>query len=91
MPFAHKCERKLNSQHNHCSACGEYFNSTSAFEMHRIGEFGVNRRCATVAEMEGKGMSLNSGGWWIERKMGQEGIAKRRPAKTERLSQQVNT
>ena len=66
--FKHKCNRTLTGQHNHCSACGEYFNSNVAFEKHRIGEFGIDRRCANLYEMEEKGMSKNSGDWWITEK-----------------------
>jgi hypothetical protein len=77
MAFKHKCERKLTGEHNHCSACGEYFNSNHAFEKHRVGDFGVDRRCATVAEMEGKGMVKNSGGWWVGKKSDAESISRR--------------
>lgn len=65
MMFRYKCQRKLTGEHNHCSACGEYFNSNRAFEKHRIGEFGIDRRCASVEEMTAKGMSLSKTGWWI--------------------------
>ena len=72
MTFKHKCERKLNGEHNHCSACGEYFNSSKAFEKHRIGEFGVDRRCTTVEEMTAKGMSKSKTDWWITSTMPDE-------------------
>jgi hypothetical protein len=34
-----------------CMACGKVFNSTSAFDRHRTGEHGANRRCMTADEM----------------------------------------
>ena len=60
---------KLGSQRNQCPACREYFNSTSAFEKHRIGEFGVNRRCLTVDEMKAKGMKKNKDKFWVSESM----------------------
>lgn len=54
-----------------CSVCGEYFNSTYAFDSHRTGPFGEKwreRRCLTVAEMTEKGFSLNSTGHWITKR-----------------------
>ena len=67
-------KRTLTGQHNQCAACHEYFNSNAAFDKHRIGEFGLNRRCATVEEMRNKGMSLNATGWWVTEKMPQKWI-----------------
>jgi hypothetical protein len=57
--------RKLTDSRCQCSGCGEYFNSDTAFEKHRIGQFGVNRRCMTPAEMLAAGMSRNAADWWI--------------------------
>ena len=65
--------RPLNGDHNQCPTCGEYFNSTFAFDKHRIGAFVVDRRCRTVAEMQEAGMALNAGNWWISEK-GPEGL-----------------
>jgi hypothetical protein len=58
-------KRKLSGQHNQCAACLEYFNSNVAFEKHRIGDFGIDRRCATIKEMYDKGMAKNAGDWWV--------------------------
>jgi hypothetical protein len=55
----------LRGDHCTCSACHELFNSTAAFDKHRFGEYGNGRRCLTVEEMLAKGMSRNSGGWWV--------------------------
>ena len=43
--------RKLTDSRCQCAGGGEYFNSDSAFDKHRIGDFGKNRRCMTTAEM----------------------------------------
>ena len=56
---------KLKGDHNQCPTCAELFNSTAAFERHRTGEFGVNRRCRTVEEMIKRGMAKNARGWWV--------------------------
>ena len=35
---------KVGESRNQCQACKQYFNSNAAFELHRIGEHGVDRR-----------------------------------------------
>lgn len=59
----------LKGNRNQCPTCHQYFNSTGAFEKHRTGTFGVNRRCMTPSEMEAKGMFLKPDGFWIGEKM----------------------
>lgn len=54
----------LRGDRNKCPTCGEYFNSTHAFEKHRTGEFGKDRRCRTRDEMFSKGMHLGADGFW---------------------------
>lgn len=56
---------KLGSQRNQCPGCDQYFNSNEAFDMHRTGKHGVNRRCRTPEEMKAKGMLINHAGFWI--------------------------
>ena len=66
---------KLTGDRNQCLQCGEYFNSTAAFEKHRTGTFGESsgdgtylgssRGCLKVSEMVSKGMAKNSSGWWV--------------------------
>lgn len=64
-----KCtSKKLTTSRNHCTTCHEFFNSDSAFDKHRIGEFESDtnpRRCMTIPEMVEAGMSLNDGGYWV--------------------------
>jgi hypothetical protein len=63
-----------------CRACGEFFSSTGAFDMHRTGSYGNpiynqkkqvigytkhERRCLTPQEMLDKAMAQNSQGIWI--------------------------
>jgi hypothetical protein len=57
--------RKLTDSRCQCSGCNEYFNSDTAFDMHRTGEFGKDRRCMTPAEMLKAGMAKNADDWWI--------------------------
>jgi hypothetical protein len=52
-----------------CSSCLERFTSTSAFDKHRRGRPGVDRRCLTSAEMELIGMCQTAAGFWITRPM----------------------
>ena len=59
----------LTGDRNQCQGCKEYFNSIKAFERHRIGEFGVDRRCRTPEEMIERGYSKNKLGFWIASKM----------------------
>jgi hypothetical protein len=57
--------KPLRGDRNQCGACQKYFNSSGAFEKHRTGHFGVDRRCMTTEEMEAKGMCVNAQGFWI--------------------------
>lgn len=40
---------------NLCSGCGFNFGTMETFEAHRIGKFGVDRRCMSINEMKLKG------------------------------------
>lgn len=57
--------KTLSGQRNQCRGCGEYFNSNAAFEKHRTGKHGKDRRCRTPEEMLEKGMALNKAGFWV--------------------------
>ena len=59
----------LNGQRNQCQGCKEYFNSVGAFEKHRTGKHGRDRRCRTPEELLALGCSLNKDGFWITAKM----------------------
>jgi hypothetical protein len=56
--------KKLGTSRNQCGGCKEYFNSNSAFEAHRTGTFGVDRRCRTPEEMQARSYRLNKDGYW---------------------------
>lgn len=60
---------KLTGDRCRCMACGLPFNSTTAFEKHRVGEYRpvLDRRCLSVTEMQELGMSTNTAGFWITR------------------------
>ncbi|HQR98138.1 MULTISPECIES: hypothetical protein [unclassified Polaromonas] len=60
---------KLSGDRNQCQGCKEYFNSSFAFNKHRHGDHGIDRRCMTVDEMQAKGMSKNAAGFWISAAM----------------------
>jgi hypothetical protein len=56
----------LRGDRNQCPGCGQLFNSTTAFEKHRVGPHEDNgRRCLTVNEMHQRGMVQVDGGWWV--------------------------
>lgn len=54
----------LRGQRNQCPTCGLLFTRNSVFDKHRVGAFGKDRRCATIPEMEGRGMFVGSDGFW---------------------------
>lgn len=65
--------KTLSGDRNQCAGCGEYFNSSFAFDRHRVGEHeGEQRRCMTVDEMLARGMSVSASGFWITSAMPQK-------------------
>ena len=64
---------RLTGSRCQCPACGEYFNSTSTFDRHRVGDFAKpgqlmgTRRCLFVSDLVAKGWGRNAAGFWIER------------------------
>ena len=76
-------KRFLQGEHNQCPGCGEYFNSNYAFDFHRIGDHGIDRRCASVQEMETMGMALNKTNWWVSRQKAISDIARLPPRHAE--------
>lgn len=56
--------RILRGDHSRCSICGAFFNSTRAFDKHRVGGW-LGRRCLTAEDMLAKGMIRSSTGWWL--------------------------
>jgi hypothetical protein len=64
-------QMKLTGSRCQCSlppykGCGEYFNSTRAFDKHRTGSYAaLQRRCLSAAEMTARGMAQNAKGFWV--------------------------
>ena len=56
---------RLTGDRNQCQGCKEFFNSTAAFDKHRVGQHGVDRHCLTEPEMLDKGMAKSSTGFWV--------------------------
>ena len=54
----------LRGDRNQCTGCGLLFNSSHAFEKHRTGAHGIDRRCLTADEMTAKGMVLGADNFW---------------------------
>jgi hypothetical protein len=68
----------LTNDHNQCPTCSEYFNSTYAFDKHRVGSYEPNtRRCLETPEMELKGMVKNSSGFWLSEVMDRNALSRR--------------
>lgn len=68
---------RLTGSKNQCGACKQYFNSNTAFDKHRTGKFGVDRRCLNEQEMVEKKMVKNASGYWTGEPMDQSLIEKR--------------
>ncbi len=50
---------------SYCTGCSRTFSSTSAFDLHRIGNYTRHqRRCLRSQEMSAKGMMRNDKGQW---------------------------
>lgn len=64
-------ELKVTHSRCKCTGCYEYFNSTAAFDKHRTGTHGLDRRCMSSEEMREKGMDINADGYWITALNGQ--------------------
>ena len=56
--------RVLRGDHCRCSGCGAFFNSTRAFQKHRVGDWSA-RRCLTASDMLAAGMARSATGWWL--------------------------
>lgn len=48
-----------------CTVCGDYFNSAAAFDKHRDGPMGPERRCLSHEERRAKKMDVNNNGYWV--------------------------
>lgn len=59
---------KLTGDRNQCPTCGEYFNSTFAFDKHRTGKHGLDRHCLKIEQMLALGMEKNNAGFWISQR-----------------------
>ena len=60
---------RLTGNRCQCPTCGEYFNGVQPFDHHRIGQYSIDRRCLTVAELDARGWVRNAAGFWCERAM----------------------
>lgn len=83
----------LSGDRNQCSECGLLFNSSGAFDKHRIGRSGVSegpdaRRCMTQTEMRFYGMSKSNAGFWVKAVMTEEERERTRGTPSETDSEQ---
>lgn len=71
MPTNTPYSKPLRGDRCQCQGCYEYFNSTAAFDKHRIGKRlrgqVLVRRCLRLDEMRALGMSQNEAGFWVSR------------------------
>lgn len=79
----HTCGRTDGNRTQHCVSCHQSFNSTTAGDMHRVGDHGTRqgpnrRRCLTPDEMRHNGMTQNPQGVWMTaRKPSQQEITRK--------------
>lgn len=71
---------KLTGNRCQCPTCGEYFNGVQPFDKHRIGQYGIDRRCLTVAELDAAGFIRNAAGFWCTRASAEHALQPRAPA-----------
>lgn len=71
---------KLTGNRCQCTVCGEVFSRERAFDRHRVGEHGVNRRCLTLGEMRARGWKRNKAGVWIMDPLKGAGKSRLRPS-----------
>jgi hypothetical protein len=71
---------KLTGRRCQCCDCGEYFNGERGFDRHRIGAYGVDRCCLSVAEMTARGWYRNAAGFWAIARLDSAGRARIWPA-----------
>lgn len=57
-------ERRLRGDRNQCPLCQAYFKSSKAFDQHKTGIIGINRRCLTTVEMLAKNFGRTADGFW---------------------------
>jgi hypothetical protein len=68
----------LRGDRNQCPSCRELFNSSYAFDKHRVGDYSPNtRRCLETPEMELKGMAKNGKGFWVSELMDGNAVSSR--------------
>lgn len=62
---AHSTKPNLTGNRCQCARCGKYFNGVAGFDEHRVGSYGIDRRCLAVAQMAGRGWFRNLKGFWV--------------------------
>jgi len=61
------CERTYSGSDRsggHCMSCHQSFSAQGGFDKHRVGQYGIDRRCLTTDEMTAKGWHLDGRGDW---------------------------
>jgi hypothetical protein len=75
---ANKLGIRLTGDRNQCTGCDQLFNSSAAFDKHRVGAHAGNgRRCLGPDEMRAKGMVLGSDGFWRGSEMPENALARK--------------
>ncbi len=66
----------LTGRRCQCCGCGEYFNGERGFDRHRVGEYGVSRRCLSIDEMTALGWHRKASGFWAMTRLDSAGKAR---------------
>ena len=61
--------RRLRGDRCKCPSCGQLFNSTYAFDRHRVGRFESERHCLSTVDMTARGMTTTTDGFWVAKAM----------------------
>lgn len=72
-----RMKKRLSGDRNQCPSCHLYFNSTSAFDKHRTGDFSGQRTCLTEQEMAQRGMVVRDDGFWRGTAMPEHAMAQK--------------
>ena len=67
---------KLSGDQCQCRGCGKYFNSTKAFDKHRVWKDKLTRICLDEFAMLAIGMEPNRKGLWVTQAMPQEALTR---------------
>lgn len=76
---------KLIGRRCQCCGCAEHFNGERGFDRHRIGAYGVKRRCLSAVKTTALGWHRSAVGFWTVHPLGSARGARVWPAQVDPL------